>query len=207
LLLFWKRRKWLNVEFCWGQAPRPPGSASPRFGVKQSSAKQNNAFCFFFWKKKNMMRVIYHEVSFWGARPPDPPGSASPRFGVKPIFCEAEQRFLLLFLEKEDYDKYTVLYQEAGFWGARPPRPPRVDFAEVWCKAIFCEAERRFLLLSGKRRILLDKLFVSYTYVWLLWSEQSRALCFSVSGRESYGSNLKHYPIFDNLKNGTVERP
>jgi hypothetical protein len=32
LLLFWKRRKRLNVEFCWGHAPRPPGSASPRFG-------------------------------------------------------------------------------------------------------------------------------------------------------------------------------
>jgi hypothetical protein len=31
LLLFWKRRKWVNVEFCWGHAPRPPGSASPRF--------------------------------------------------------------------------------------------------------------------------------------------------------------------------------
>jgi hypothetical protein len=33
LLLFWKRRKPLNVEFCWGHAPRPPGSASPRVGL------------------------------------------------------------------------------------------------------------------------------------------------------------------------------
>jgi hypothetical protein len=48
---------------------------------------RTNAFCFFFWKKKNTIRQIK-------------PGL--PSFGW-PIFYEADQRFLLLFLKKEEY--------------------------------------------------------------------------------------------------------
>jgi hypothetical protein len=32
-------------------------------------------------------------------------------------------------------------------WGAMPPKPPWVGFAEVGVRIIFCEAEQRFLLL------------------------------------------------------------
>jgi hypothetical protein len=45
------------------------------------SAKRNNAFCFFFRKKKNIARQLLLETNF----------------------RETEQHFLLLFLEKEEY--------------------------------------------------------------------------------------------------------
>jgi hypothetical protein len=39
--------------------PKPRGSASQRFAwAVWSSAKRNNAFCFFFWKKKNSVILL-----------------------------------------------------------------------------------------------------------------------------------------------------
>jgi hypothetical protein len=42
--------------------------------IAQPSAKQNNAFCFFFWKKKNLRPPIdkNNGVDFLGAMLPDP---------------------------------------------------------------------------------------------------------------------------------------
>jgi hypothetical protein len=61
---------------------------------------QTNAFCFFFWKKKNTARTVgppaVRLVVFEGV------GGFRRGLGQK-TFCKAEQRFLLLFLEKEDY--------------------------------------------------------------------------------------------------------
>jgi hypothetical protein len=74
-----------------------------------SSAKQNNAFCFFFWKKKKVIRYFFlatvdlAKTIFSGASP-RPRGSASRRVRQAMVFREAEQRFLLLFLEKEESD-------------------------------------------------------------------------------------------------------
>jgi hypothetical protein len=69
-------------------------------GYNWSSAKQNYAFCFFFWKKKNTIREV---GSFWG-HAPKPPGSASRIMGCVAIASE-DQRMLtnciLLFSEKE----------------------------------------------------------------------------------------------------------
>jgi hypothetical protein len=92
----------------WGRAPDPLGRFRRVFG-QYTSAKQNNAFCFFFWKKKSISRlkrflsscVVKGWLDIWG-HAPRPPGSASPSFWSV-HFCEAEQRFLLLFLEKEEY--------------------------------------------------------------------------------------------------------
>jgi hypothetical protein len=75
-------------------------------GLKPS-AKQNNAFCFFFWKR----RRLFDELVPWG-HASKPPGSASPRLGYRIVFCEAEQRFLLLFPEKEE-NYSTFWYLEA----------------------------------------------------------------------------------------------
>jgi hypothetical protein len=41
-----------------GQPQTPEVPLRGRIGEKGASAKQNNAFCFFFWKKKNIARLI-----------------------------------------------------------------------------------------------------------------------------------------------------
>jgi hypothetical protein len=43
------------------------------------SAKRNNAFCFFFWKKKKITIIFFNtiiaiDVLFLGAKPPNPLG-------------------------------------------------------------------------------------------------------------------------------------
>jgi hypothetical protein len=82
-----------------GPAPDPVAPLRGEHGVVRSSAKQNNAFCFFFWKKK-----ISILPGFLSGASPRPRGSASRRTWCSVVFCEAEQRFLLLLLEKEVYD-------------------------------------------------------------------------------------------------------
>jgi hypothetical protein len=71
----------LDRTFSWGQAPKPPGSASRRLGSKEAS--QSNAFCFFSGKEEY---VLFGE--FLG-QAPKPPGSASPRIWVKTDFLES----------------------------------------------------------------------------------------------------------------------
>jgi hypothetical protein len=39
-----------------GASPKPRGSLREDLGSEQSSAKQNYAFCFFFWKKKRNIK-------------------------------------------------------------------------------------------------------------------------------------------------------
>jgi hypothetical protein len=42
--------------FCFSYLPNKPLIFDlPRIDHAQTSAKQNNAFCFFFWKKKNYL--------------------------------------------------------------------------------------------------------------------------------------------------------
>jgi hypothetical protein len=53
---FSSTRRWC----LWGHASRPPRSASPSFFLffAKPSAKQNYAFCLFFWKKKSSIRLL-----------------------------------------------------------------------------------------------------------------------------------------------------
>jgi hypothetical protein len=44
--------------FLGGKPPNPLGRLRRVLGLEMSSAKQNNAFCFFFWKKKVSIRSI-----------------------------------------------------------------------------------------------------------------------------------------------------
>jgi hypothetical protein len=65
------------------------------------SAKQNNAFCFFFWKKKNLARTIgLLEVRlmtfFGGGTPPKPPW-----VGFAEGWDQAISLFGTFILEKE----------------------------------------------------------------------------------------------------------
>jgi hypothetical protein len=85
-------------------------------GAKRHSAKQNNAFCFFFWKKKNAIRSIDFSECWVqndllrsrttlfasGKRRMRLAQLISWSVGCKTTFCEAEQRCLLL--EKEECD-------------------------------------------------------------------------------------------------------
>jgi hypothetical protein len=44
-------RIWISF---WGQARKPPGSASPSYGPEQKFCEaEQTLFCFFFWKRKN----------------------------------------------------------------------------------------------------------------------------------------------------------
>jgi hypothetical protein len=98
-----------------GTPPNPPWVGFAEGWANKPSAKQNNTFCFFFWKKKNStrasgLRVVPLSV-FLGGRPPKPPWVGFAEGWANKTFCEAEQRFLLLFLEKEETysPRYVVL--------------------------------------------------------------------------------------------------
>jgi hypothetical protein len=94
LLLFLKKNIIIRL-FLGGKPPNPPGSASRKVWGPGHSAKQNYAFCFFFWKKKNTTRTKNNKALINS-------GSTSGKFGDQEI-CEAELRFLLLLLEKEEH--------------------------------------------------------------------------------------------------------
>jgi hypothetical protein len=59
LLLFWKRRIPLNVEFYWGHAPRPPGSASPSFGEPIIFCEAEQTLLLLFWKRRIPLNVEF----------------------------------------------------------------------------------------------------------------------------------------------------
>jgi hypothetical protein len=66
---------------CWipviigGTPPNPPGRLRRVLGSLFSSAKQNNAFCFFFWKKKDIVWAIDTLTEpIIGGTPPNPLG-------------------------------------------------------------------------------------------------------------------------------------
>jgi hypothetical protein len=124
--------------FFWGQAPKPPGSASPRVGQPITFREAKLRFSLLFLEKEKFYRSIvnqnirharpHYECSsfspcqlhqllvissnftgfFWG-QAPKPPGSASPRVGQPITFREAELRFLLLFLEREEFYRSSCL--------------------------------------------------------------------------------------------------
>jgi hypothetical protein len=53
LLLFLEKEGYHMTGFLGGKPPNPLGPLRGVLGSKPSSEKQNNAFCFFFWKKKD----------------------------------------------------------------------------------------------------------------------------------------------------------
>jgi hypothetical protein len=81
LLLFLKEENPIRSVVFWGHAPKPPGSASPKF----------------FW-----MLVYIRYLILWQTCCMQPPPPERATISTKCEFCEAEQRFLLLFLEKEE---------------------------------------------------------------------------------------------------------
>jgi hypothetical protein len=62
LLLFWKRRIPLNAEFCWGLAPRPPGSASQR--LESTIAYHKAEQTFYVSKKRSLSRDVLLTSAF-----------------------------------------------------------------------------------------------------------------------------------------------
>jgi hypothetical protein len=91
-----KRIILLNVEICWGHAPRPPGSALPNYGLQEILCEaEQTLFASFSGKRRILLNV---EVC-WG-HAPRPPWSASPSFGLQEIFCEAEQTLFASFSGK-----------------------------------------------------------------------------------------------------------
>jgi hypothetical protein len=81
------------VGFYWGQAPKPPGSASPSFGLP--------VFCGGKRILLTISRFKSGEMRF--LRPFLDKEVISLNKVHLVVFCEAEPRFLLLFLEKEEY--------------------------------------------------------------------------------------------------------
>jgi hypothetical protein len=87
--------------------PDPPGSASPRVGSTNLLRSRTNAFCFFFWKKKNTIQSIglvsVHWWFFWGTW-----GRLSRELGQL-TFCEAEQTLFASFSGKRGTPYCNVL--------------------------------------------------------------------------------------------------
>jgi hypothetical protein len=73
-----------NCLFSWGQAPKPPGSASPRDGSEMVSAKTfceaEQRFLLLFLEKEEYNRLIGY---FLGGKPPNPLGRLRRGLGRK----------------------------------------------------------------------------------------------------------------------------
>jgi hypothetical protein len=110
-------------------------------GLK-TSAKQNNAFCFFFWKKKDTIRPI----SFLGASPQTPRVGFAEFWGWNRLLRSRTNAFCFFFWKKKD----TI--RPISFLGASP-QTLRVGFAEIGGGIVFWETELTLLAsFSGKRR-------------------------------------------------------
>jgi hypothetical protein len=105
LLLFLEKDTSRLVGFLGASPQTPVVPLRGRFGFP-FSAKQNNAFCFFFWKKKETSRP----VGFLGASPQTPVVPLRGRLGWGT--CEAEERFL--FYERTKTARVFVFKSPGG---------------------------------------------------------------------------------------------
>jgi hypothetical protein len=86
-LIFFMKDNTISGIF-WGYLPTLC-STSPRFGSPKYSAKQSNAFCFFFWKKKTIRVKVL--LTSWA-------GFAE--VWTPKVFCVAEQTLFASFSGK-----------------------------------------------------------------------------------------------------------
>jgi hypothetical protein len=148
LLFFLEKEAYHENNCSWGQAPKPPGSASPSFGLwKFSSTKQNNAFCFFFWKKKDIMGTI---------------ACQTPRVGFAEFWVwrlsSAKQNyaFCFFFWKKKKIDAIDLTNEDYWincFLGGTPTNPEGRLRRVLGMEVVFCEAELRFLLLFLEKEV------------------------------------------------------
>jgi hypothetical protein len=82
---------------------------------------RTNAFCFFFWKKKNTTNPIdSQKINLLGASPQTPVVPLRGRFGKPLFFCEAEQHFCFFFWKNKNTT--NLIYHNTGqFLGSQPP--------------------------------------------------------------------------------------
>jgi hypothetical protein len=124
-----KRRRVLHRRtVSWGQAPKPPGSASPSFGYRMSSAKQNKRFLLLFLEKEG---YFYSEEQLLGG------SSRLGRVLYRVIFCEAEQTLFASFSGK----RRIFLLRRTISWGIGSASQ------SFGYRMVFCEAELWFLFL------------------------------------------------------------
>jgi hypothetical protein len=57
-LLLFLEKEHSSTKSLGGKPPNPQGRLRRGLSMEWSSAKQNYAFCFFFWKKKKAVRSI-----------------------------------------------------------------------------------------------------------------------------------------------------
>jgi hypothetical protein len=97
LLLFLEKEEYYDNDWFLGARPQTPGVGFAEGWAPQLSAKQNYAFGFFFWKKKNTTTMI----GYWG-HAPRPPGSASPKVGPRNFLRSRTNAFCFFFWKKKD---------------------------------------------------------------------------------------------------------
>jgi hypothetical protein len=48
-----------NRLLSWGQAPKPPGSASPRFGQRMIFCEAEQTLLLLFWKRRALLDELF----------------------------------------------------------------------------------------------------------------------------------------------------
>jgi hypothetical protein len=110
LLLFLEKEEYIPRRVLSGASPRPRGSASRKVWVALLSAKQNYAFCFFFWKKKNILLV-----GFFLGPAPDPMVPLRGRFGLHYFLRSRTNAFCFFFWKKKNSAGQKGFF--CGSWG------------------------------------------------------------------------------------------
>jgi hypothetical protein len=136
-----------------GARPQTPRVGFAEAWATRSSAKRNNAFCIFFWKRKNFTTPMFLDIStlidFLGASP------QTPRVGFAEVWatrCSAKRNkafCFFFFLSEKDGYYYVNLpgYTYSNrFLGGQAPFPLG-RLRRSLSRTIFCEPEQRFLLL------------------------------------------------------------
>jgi hypothetical protein len=102
------REKREEFPFLGGKPPNPPGSASRKVWAHVLLRSRTDAFCFFFWKKKELLSkiLVFPERSetifhFLGASPQTPLVPLRGRFGVHVLLRSRTNAFCFFFWKKK----------------------------------------------------------------------------------------------------------
>jgi hypothetical protein len=146
-------------SFYWGQAPKPPW-----FRFAESSGPyvfceaEQTLFASFSGKRRVLLEyTITETMQYWlflGASPQTPVVPLRGRFGSLSLLrsrTNARKRRVLL-----EYTITETINALLVFFGGKPPNPRGSASRKVWVPKSSAKQNKRFLLFSGKRRIVLE---------------------------------------------------
>jgi hypothetical protein len=143
-----------------GTPPKPPWVGFAEGWANKPSAKQNNAFCFFFWKRRiplgKLVYLLLGQWCFWGARPPKPPWVGFAEGWANKPSAKQNNAFCFFFWKKKNLTNPIGLFAVSLMLSLRgtPPKLPWVGFAEGWANKPSAKQNNAFCFFFWKKKNL-----------------------------------------------------